>query len=154
MKKIIIVSIILGVVFSFIILFNYEKNSKNDDDIAINSQVHFLQVGAYKNYKNVTNITKTLPNYLVIEEDSLYHVYVGISKNSQNIEKIKVFYKESVNNIYVRTKSINCEEFLKDLDTYDHLLSSVKDKNSALLVNKQILNSYDEKCIKSGIKKE
>lgn len=144
MKKTIVFSVILGVVFSLIMYLNYYKN--NNLKKINTSSVYFLQVGVYKNAKNVTNITKILPHYLVIEKDNLYHVYVGISKNKENIEKIKVFYNQTGNNIYVDTLEINCDKFIKKLDTYDYLINASTNMDAINVINKEVLKSYEENC--------
>ena len=112
MKKVIIISLILGTIFSLFMFFNYKSNSNKEKRVT-NTEIYFLQIGAYKNHENVTNITKTLPYYLVIEEEKLYHVYVGITKSEENAKKIKEFYTKSGNNIYIRAKTLSNENFIK-----------------------------------------
>ncbi len=149
MKKTIIISVILGIIFSLFAFINYNNNK---DAESVETEVYFLQIGAYKKYDNVSSITKTLPNYLVVKELNLYHVYVGISKSLDNIEKIKVFYTKNGNNIYMRSKNIYCKKFIKNLETYDYLLNKTEDKETIYAVNKEILKSYEGDCIKKDNK--
>ncbi len=141
MKKIIIISVIFGILFSIILYINYKSNSNKEDTL---TNVYFLQIGAYKNYENVSIATKLIPSYLVIKENDLYHIYIGITKNSKNVEKIKEFYTKNGNNIYVSNKNIIGNDFVKKLETYDYLLSEAKDEEVIYTINKEILNSYEE----------
>ncbi len=142
MKKIIIVSVLIGVGVSLFLYFNYKNN--NNEELAINSKIYMLQIGAYKNYENVSKITKTLNSYVIEEQENLHHVYVGLTGNEKNIDKIKAFYEKNGDNIYVRVKNIDNEEFMKKLSAYDYMISSAESKDAILTINKEILKTYEE----------
>lgn len=141
-KKIIIISILLGIFFSLILYLNYRKNTiiiKNYDTL------YFLQISAYKDLNNVDKIVNNLQSYIVIEEnDNLYHVYVGITLDQKNSEKIKEFYKKNDYNIYVREKVISCKNFISDLKNYDALLSKSDNKSTVDKIEKEVLKKYKE----------
>lgn len=142
MKKILIVSVLLGIFFSLIIYLNYRKNS-----IIINNQttLYFLQISAYKDMEYAKKLVNNLENYIIIEEsDHLYHVYVGITYNLKNSEKIKEFYEKNNYNIYVRQKVVSCENFISDLKKYDTLLTEANNKEVSLKIEKEVLNKYKE----------
>lgn len=142
MKKIFIVSIILGIIFSLIIYLNYKKNI--NDNLEIN-KLYFFQVSAYKNLENIANKTKDLESYIVIKEsDNLYHIYVGLTKDLKNLQKIKEFYTKNGDNIYVREKSVSCKKFISDLNNYEVLLSSAESKTSIEKIEKEVLKKYKE----------
>ncbi len=142
MKKTLILSILLGVIFSLILYLNYKKNTeiKNNNNI-----LYFLQVAAYKDLNNVNKEINNLQSYIVIEEiDNLYHIYVGITLDQKNFEKVKEFYKKNDYNIYVREKVVNCKNFISDLKNYDILLSKSNSKNSVDKIEKEVLKKYKE----------
>ena len=106
----------------------------------LKSILYFVQLAAYESASNVSKITKELDSYVVVkEDDNLYHVYVAITKNKKNLEKIKEFYIKNGNNIYVREKIVRCKSFLNDIDNYDILLEK---SSSILSVEKEILKKY------------
>ena len=142
MKKVIVVSIILGIIFSLIIYLNYRKNVNDKKEINI---LYFLQISAYKNVENISNKTKNLDSYLVIKEnDNLYHIYIGLTKDSKNLEKIKEFYKKSNDNIYVREKVVSCKNFISELSNYEILLSNAESKDIVEKIEKEVLKKYKE----------
>ena len=138
MKKVFIFSITIGIIFSLLLILNYKKNI---NDKKYYQSLYFIQVAAYENTSNVSKMTKELDNYIVVkEEDDLYHIYVAITKNKKNLEKIKEFYTKKGNNIYVREKIVSCKNFLNDVDNYELLLEN---SNNILSVEKEILKSFD-----------
>ena len=142
MRKVFIISVLLGIIFSLIIYLNYKKNI--DSKIEVNT-LYFLQISAYKNVKNISNKTKNLNNYLVIKEsDNLYHIYIGLTKNPKNIEKIKEFYKKTDDNIYVREKVVSCSEFISELNNYDTLLLNTESEEVVKKIQKEVLKKYKE----------
>ena len=138
MKKVFVFSITIGIIFSLLLILNYKKNINDKETY---ETLYFIQTAAYKTIQNVSKITKNLDNYIVIkEEDDLYHVYIAITKNKKNLQKIKEFYTKNGNNIYVREKIVRCKSFLNEIDNYEVLLES---SNNILLVEKEILKSFD-----------
>ncbi len=142
MKKVFIVSIVLGIVFSLILYLNYKKNINENVEI---NKLYFFQISAYKNLENVKNKTKNLESYIVIKEnDNLYHIYVGLTKNLKNLQKIKEFYSKNGDNIYVREKNVGCENFMSDLNNYEVLLSTAESKKAIEKIEKEVLKKYKE----------
>ena len=138
MKKVFVFSITIVIIFSLLLILNYKKNINDKETY---ETLYFIQTAAYKTIQNVSKITKNLDNYIVIkEEDDLYHVYIAITKNKKNLQKIKEFYTKNGNNIYVREKIVRCKSFLNEIDNYEVLLES---SNNILLVEKEILKSFD-----------
>ena len=95
----------------------------------------------YKSY-NKDNMTKTLKNYLVIEENNLFFVYVGITKNKKNLLKLEEFFKRKGNNIYIKHKKINNKNFINKINKYDALLSETNDYDTIEIINKEVLSLY------------
>jgi hypothetical protein len=142
MKRVFIISIILGIIFSLILYLNYKKNL-NDIDSKVT--LYFFQVSAYKNIENVSNKTKNLNSYLVIKEsDNLYHIYIALTKNLENFKKIKELYEKNGDNIYVREKIVGCEKFILELDNYEVLISKVESKEAVERIQKDVLKKYKD----------
>ena len=142
MKKVFVISITLGIIFSLILYLNYRKNTQSITKI---DTLYFFQVSAYKNLENIANKTKDLESYIVVKEsDDLYHIYIGLTKNLENLRKIKEFYKKSDDNIYVREKNVSCKEFIIELNNYEVLLSTASSKEAVEKIEKEVLKKYKE----------
>lgn len=137
----ILICILIGGVSAIFLYKNYKT-----EDIAnvLEKKVYFVQVGAFKNYDNVIEITKTLPNYLIINEKNLYIIYVGISKEEDNIKKLNKIYNEKGFNTFVKSKKISNEKFLTLIEKYDLLLQRTNEKDMILNINKEVLKLYKE----------
>ena len=141
-----LICVLIGCVCATIIY----NGMKKDEKLAINNKevtIYLFQVGAFKNYKNVDTITKTLNNYIVEEKDNTYFVYVGITKDKKNIDKLHEFFNKNVNNIYVKEKKVSNINFLKYLKKYDSLLKETTNYETIKLINKEVLNKYREECL-------
>lgn len=107
-------------------------------------EIYFLQEGVYEKEESVTRNTKDIDPKLVIKEDDKYYVYVGISSNTKNIEKIKKIYEEKGYNTYQKTKKVSNKEFLANIKQYDVLIESAKDESDILTIEEVVLSNYEE----------
>ena len=136
-KKALLIVMLMGIVFASFLLYKY----KNKDKGIVNTEtVYLIQIGAYQNYENVVKVTKTLPNYVIIEEDGTAKIIVGITKDNNNLEKLKQNYE----NIYIREEQIDNKEFLDYLTKYDYLLNETNNNETIEEINHKVLNKYDE----------
>ncbi len=138
----VILAILIGVVFGKLMFDQYDHKLK--EVFKETEKVYFLQQGVYSNLENVTkNITK-ISHYVVEKDDLYYRVYVGITKNEKNINKIREILIGDGNDIYVRELNLNQTPFLDVLNQYDLLLEKVTKKEEILQIQKQVLNQYKE----------
>lgn len=137
----IIACIFLGALLSLIICKKYIKN--NNVSVNLNKTIYFIQVGAFKNNKNVIKFSKILDNYIVVKND-LFYIYVGISGDKENIKKIKNVYEVKGIKTYIKSREINNIKFYNYLKKYDLLLKETNDKGLIKQINKNILEKYKE----------
>ena len=147
MKKsiiMIIFVIVLGI-FSGKVIYDkfsvYAFNTNNFDTI------YMLQLGVYSNKNMLNNDTKDIVNKLVVKENNNYYVYVGISKDKDNLKKISKIYNKLGYNLYVKEENINDEYFLNNLEQFDILLKSSTTDDEINSINSVILSSYEENII-------
>ena len=141
MKKFIcplVLAILLGFVSARIV---YSLYSPSDE---VKNNCYFLQIGAYHDPKVLENVTKKLETFLVVNDDDKNYVYIGITSNKENADKIKKIYEEKGSSIYIKEKYINNIEFYNNLIQYDILLSEVEKKEDIISISKVILSSYEE----------
>lgn len=136
-KKALLIVMLMGIVFASFLLYKYKSKDKG---IVNTETVYLIQIGAYQNYENVVKVTKTLPNYVIIEEDGTAKIIVGITKDDNNLEKLKQNYE----NIYIREEQIDNKEFLDYLTKYDYLLNETNNSETIKEINHKVLNKYDE----------
>lgn len=148
MKKFIItvlIAILIGYIYGKIVFNQYDK--KLEKVFNQTETLYFLQQGVYSNKENVLKYANKINYYLVIKDDDFYRVYVGITKNKNNINKIKEIYTNSGNEIYVREIASSNAGFFEVLNQYDMLLESVEGENQILQIQKQVLSKYEELVI-------
>ena len=147
MKKKLILSVIIAILFGFIsakfLYHNYEVKIKEP---IYNS--YLLQAGVYSDKDSLKKGLKNLNDYIVREENGKYYVYVGITTSKSNADKIKKAYDDKNIDIYIKQDNINNVEFISNLEQYDVLLESVDKKKDILSINEVILSTYEEMVVK------
>lgn len=148
LKKVIFpvfLSVLCGAVCGKIIYNIYLNNS---DLVLENNVIYLIQAGAYSTYDNMRANTLGY-DYVYYEEDNLFKTIIGITKNKENIEKIKVIYGKEiiVNEYYTENKKLN-----NKINEYDELLLKEKDNDKIKEIIVSMLNLYknndDNKLIK------
>lgn len=140
---VILIAIIILGIFSGKIIYNkisdvYALNIKKDN------YVYLLQLGVYKDKNSMDNDTVDIQNKLVVKENNNYYVYVGISKNKENLKKISSIYNKLGYNLYFYEREIKNKDFLTNLEQFDILLSNAESNNEIDSINSVILSSYEE----------
>ena len=134
----IFISVLIG-----IFIFTMYRNSVDDVISMVNEEESFYML-MYGTYNSKDKINKLdIDNYFVINTNNYYEVYVGITKNLENANKIRGIYKEKGNSIYIREKNIsNLEliEFIKDKEV------DIENKSNEEIINieNEIINKYKE----------
>ncbi|MFA5409509.1 MAG: hypothetical protein WC343_12115 [Bacilli bacterium] len=145
MKKILIpliFAVVIGLVIGKYLFSQYE----NEINTVLESDevIYVLQQGVYSTSDNATKYTTNLDYYIVHHDDTYYRVYVAITHNKDNVERLEEYYVAKGNDIYVRELSTDNAEFIELLKQYDLLLESSSGDNELLQIEKQILSQYEE----------
>ena len=136
--------IILGIVSAKTV---YSLSEKIEDKYSY----YFLQLGVYDDIDSLNDDTKNIDDKLVLKENGKYSVYVGISKEKDNLTKISNLYKNYGYNLIIKSKRIDNEEFILNLEQFDKLLKQTTDLEELKKVMAVILSSYQEMVINSII---
>ena len=94
------------------------------------------------------NIKRIDPK-IVVEEQDKYYVYVGITKNQKNADKIKELYEKKGYDIYEKKIPISNEEFKNNLEQFDLLLDKTTKEEELISINEVILANYEQTLQKS-----
>ena len=101
--------------------------------------IYLIQSGAYSSYDNMRANTIGY-NYIYYEENDLYKTIIGVTKDKNNIEKIKKTYGKEVivNEYYTEDKKLNDE-----IDRLDVYLSNEEDVEKIQKIIIDMLNLYN-----------
>ena len=144
MKKIInglfiplVVSMIFGFVCARLVYSLYGDEVENK---LSSSKLYLVENGKYLTYDSMRE-ENTLNNYVYYKDDEGYKTVVGITKNEDNIDKIKSLYNESLNieEYYISSDLLNDKQ-----SEYDLMLSNSDDVYEVKKIVDNILNLYRE----------
>lgn len=128
-KKFLLILIIITCLFSCSIFGLYKRKS------VVKNKYYLLQVGAYKNYDSISKKTKEYENYLVLKEEDLYKLYIGVTKDKEVYKKLVNLYA-STSSIYKKEITLSNQKFDDTLTKYDSLIKNSEDIKEINLVIK------------------
>ena len=134
------IAILSGLIMGNIFYRQYEKEQHLDNDY--NS--YLLQLGVYDSKEEMDIAVNGVENYLVVEKDNKFYVYLGISTKKNNAEKVAdVFSKEDID-VSIKKTVIDDIEFISNLEQFDILLDNASSSEDIKSINEVILSSYEE----------
>ena len=125
--------ILLSLIISFLIgyfLIKYYINIKKD-------MTYGFIYGIY-NKSDFEKETLNLSNYIYKIENDKYIVYVGFTRNENNISKLKKYFENKKYNINIQNININ-QELKNVIDSCDILLEKVNDDKQIEKIENKIL---------------
>ncbi|MDO4995608.1 MAG: hypothetical protein Q4E69_00365 [Bacilli bacterium] len=110
-----------------------------------NNDFYLLQLGTYDSKEDMQRDTRDINPKVYEIKNNKYYVYVGISSNINNINKIKDIYSEKE----LTTKVINIkdEEFITNLRQFDILIDNTNNKDEVLTIEEVVLSSFNKKIL-------
>ena len=110
-----------------------------------NNDFYLLQLGTYDSKEDMQRDTRDINPKVYEIKNNKYYVYVGISSNINNINKIKDIYSEEE----LTTKVINIkdEEFIANLRQFDILIDNTNNKDEVLTIEEVVLSSFNKKIL-------
>ena len=127
----------------FYFLFEQYKLESTEVIKEINT-TYFLIEGTYSTKEQASLATKEIKTNLIVKEDANYTVYLAITKDKDNLEKLQNLYKDLNINTTLKKMSIEDQEFIATLEQMDILLTKAEDKEEIEAVNKVVLATYQE----------
>ena len=137
-----IVAIMLGAVLGN---FLFEKYKLESESVVkeVNS-TYFLMEGSYSTKEQADRSSGDISTKLIIKEDANYIVYLAITQNNDNLEKLQKLYEQLDINVTIKKMSIENEEFLATLEQMDLLLNKTSSNDEILAINEVVLANYQE----------
>lgn len=144
MKKIIkgiFVPLVISIIFGFICgKLVYSVYGDDIENKLSSSKLYLIQNGEYLTYDNMREENNG-NNYVYYKDDDGYKTVVGITRNEDNIDKIKSLYNDDLQVLeyYISTDLLSDKQ-----SEYDLMLSNTSDVYEVKKVVDNILNLYRE----------
>lgn len=147
MKKyltIIICAVIVGFLMSQFLMNQYEKKEDLLTIFSRGEKVYLIQQGIYSSEDSVKKNTMDLGFYIYSIQNGMYYVYIGITKNIDNIPKLQGYFKGLGYDTLSKEIYVNNKKFLEVLSQYDNLLLTTTDNDVIKAICSQTLGKYEE----------
>ena len=139
----IIVSLLVGFLLSFYMLKEYD--SVNIIPVFnVKETAYLVQQGVYSSMESMQENTSHLTDYIYSVIDNMYYVYIGISLESDNVNKIQEYYKNKDINTIIKTTTISDNDLINSLRQYDMVLKETDKDETIKEIIKQTLSKYKE----------
>ena len=135
-------AIVIGVVLAiFVFKDSYYTLAltKNKNEIIL------FQVGVYKEYENAIICSSRYSGSVIINEDDLYRVYIGLAHDKE----VQIAYRDhfKLNNInYYERKEYIKDACLEEIKKYESLIKKSFNTETYSNINKNLLNYYKDEC--------
>ncbi|MBQ9012011.1 MAG: hypothetical protein IJ094_00240 [Bacilli bacterium] len=141
--KAILISLVIGFFLSYFILTRY-KSFKGITVSNIGEEYYFLANGKYSSKEQMEEAGIDLENYVYRKDGVNYYMYVGITKNKDNAEKIKKYYGSKNINIEIKEFYISNKRFSEAISNLDNILINTTDEVVITEIINQGLDKYEE----------
>lgn len=152
MKKYLL-TFLIALVIGFFLSDFFLKQYEDFDGIKVSTRgenIYFIQYGVFSSLESLEENTINLQNYVYNKEDNLYYVYVGITKEKDNADKIVNYFKDLGYETTTREFGITNKDFLNALLNYDEILKNTNDVTAISSIINQVLMKYEEVVISGG----
>lgn len=144
MKKY-IVTIIISLSVGFLLSNYMLKEYDSTDFLPVfneTKEAYLIQQGVYSSLESMQKNTSGLSDYIYSVVDNMYYVYVGITLDSDNVNKLKNYYSDKNIDTIIKTTTIKNADLISSLKQYDMVLKETNDQNTIKEIIKQTLSKY------------
>ena len=145
MKKFLIViisAIIIGSIFSIYIYKGIDTSfaiTKLDKDVTL------FQAGVYKSLENAVLLSKKYDSSVIINDDDLFRVYIGIARDKEVIQAYKNYYDLNNINYYEKKEKLKTK-CINEIEKYERMIKTSFNSETYNNINKILLNYYKDEC--------
>ena len=138
--------VVIGVCLGVFFFKQYNPKEQPSDPVSseIETTVTFLQLGVYSSEESMKDNMKGLSYYTYNVTDGKYYVFGGITKNQENLEKLKGYYKDLGYNSYAKDFTVKSAAFIEVLNQYDLMLKETTDQKTIGAICSQVIAKYEE----------
>ena len=143
MKKTIIKGLFFIVVGFFIGQLLFGDKLELIKKIQKGDAYYFLEEGVYNDYSNIQN-NSNIYRRIIENKNNKYHVYIGITRDKEVLDKLKSIYKKENINVTVKEKILESVEFKTNIEQFDLLIKQTKDTSQILTIEEVVIANYQE----------
>jgi len=137
-----VIPIFLSIIFGGICGRVVYKIYLGNTDLAFdNNLIYLIQNGSYSTYDNM-RANSIGYDYVYYEENDSYNTIIGVTKNKDNIEKIKKIYN---NDVIIKQYYVNDFELNNELLKYDNMIKYENDDKKIKNIVAEMLGLYKKR---------
>lgn len=145
----VVTAFVVGIGLGIFMIRQYDDREKFTVTSFEGKKISFLQIGVYSSEESKNEHTATLPSYIYEQKDGKYYVYIALTQDQENAQKLKAYFEENGYHIYIKEFMITNKQFLQELKQYDTMLSQAETSNYPSICN-QVLKRYEELVTNDG----
>lgn len=135
--------ILLGFMLGNFMLKQYKTVGETEPVSKTVDTVYFFEHGIYTSQEEMKEKTVSIPYYIYREDAGKYYVYVGMTANEKNKEKLTKYFNGLGYATNVKEYIVHSEAFLEVLSQYDLMLEQT-DGDTIAAIESQVLGKYEE----------
>lgn len=140
----ILMALIIGAICGNFVLKQYHSYDGIKFTSSEGEMLYFIRYGIFESEKEMEKNTISLVNYVYNVIDNKYYVYIGITKDSDNLIKLSNYYNSKGYQIYTEEFLVTNEMFLEELVNYDNILANTDDEVVISSISSSVLEKYEE----------
>lgn len=106
------------------------------------SNVYLLQYGVYVDINVLNDNIKELEDYVLLENNDKYYVYVGAFTTYENAYRLSEIFEEEGIYTYIKNEYITDDEFIQELSQLDNQIYTKDSQEEIKTVSKKMLDLY------------
>lgn len=134
----IFLSIICGFLCGRLMFSIYEDRG---DDILNSNVIYLLEDKSYNDYDSMKSNTN-ISSYIYYEDNGKYNTVIAMTKNKDNIDKIKSVYNDE---LVIEKYLLGDEDINNKINKYDLEISNTNDKEEIKTIVSDIIATYKDK---------
>ena len=140
-------AMLLSLVIGFFLSYFIFKQYKGFNGITVykeGDEYFFLQQGIYDSKEEMEKNSINLENYIYRKEDDKFYMYVGITKNRDNVQKMIEYYKNKNIEVSMKQFYISSNKYKEIITNLDNILINSNDEVVINEIINQGLSKYEE----------
>lgn len=108
---------------------------------------YILQAGIYGDKDTMQREMRDVSPKVYEIKDDKYYVYVGVTSNLDNAQKLKNIYEKDNIDIYIKKIKLKDDDFINSLKQFDILIENTNVDHEILTIEEVILSSFNKKIL-------
>ena len=148
-----VLTFVVALIIGFFLCNFFIKQYEDYNGIKVSNtgyELYFIEYGTYNTINDMEKETINLENYIYNEIDNKYYVYVGITEEKENAERIVEHFKKLGYATTIKKFGITSKEYIDIIKNYEKLLKEINDDTAFSSLISQMLTKYEEVVIRDS----